>query len=451
VVGRRNRAFEGRWRTRRVTPRGVLAMSGEERGVVVPIVALSLIAIMGMLVLVIDVGGLLWARRQMVNGADAAALAAAQSCAKTNDTEDPEQMADDYAVPNASDVDTSGQNIIDEVNCDTGRTGYVTVRYSKDQPLFFGPVLGSGSSTTVPAEATAHWGGVGISDGVIPLVIYSGFLQGPACNVPDVQEGTVCYFWEDNDLSGQGNFGFLDVESGWNVARGDSCPNVGGDQILGDWINGTRQIGTLELNYPRATWVCTRAGNHSEPQVWNAVRLLRGETRVFPVVGTSPADNQPAQVGTPQPKYNAVGFAQMEIMDVLTVQNTAPLTCGPVDVSTLSSPLDLMGLCIGIPDNATFIGIPNGGVTPGNVNWSVTPEGVFSWTGTQPTSIRFTYSVPTTNCGGVPAPNASAHCLVLRWNGYSFDTKPVGGGGSFGMMAIALCDQRYNSCVQPGL
>ena len=59
---------------------------------------LALIAIMGMLVLTIDVGGLLLKRRAMVNASDAAALAAAQSCADTGDSFTPESRADIYAA-----------------------------------------------------------------------------------------------------------------------------------------------------------------------------------------------------------------------------------------------------------------------------------------------------------------------------------------------------------------
>jgi Flp pilus assembly protein TadG len=51
-----------------------------ERGAVAIIVTLCLVAIMAMLVLTMDVGTLLLTRRAMVNAADAAALAAAQSC-----------------------------------------------------------------------------------------------------------------------------------------------------------------------------------------------------------------------------------------------------------------------------------------------------------------------------------------------------------------------------------
>jgi len=49
----------------------------EERGATVVIVALVLIAMFGMMGLVVVVGGLLWTRREIVNGSDAAALSGA--------------------------------------------------------------------------------------------------------------------------------------------------------------------------------------------------------------------------------------------------------------------------------------------------------------------------------------------------------------------------------------
>ncbi len=60
---------------------GLFRLHHDQEGVTAIIVALCLIALFGMLVLVVDVGGLLWKRREMVSGADAAALAAAKTCA----------------------------------------------------------------------------------------------------------------------------------------------------------------------------------------------------------------------------------------------------------------------------------------------------------------------------------------------------------------------------------
>ena len=53
-----------------------------EEGVVAVVVALCLVVLMGGVALTLDVGSLLYRRREMVNGADAAALAAAMECAR---------------------------------------------------------------------------------------------------------------------------------------------------------------------------------------------------------------------------------------------------------------------------------------------------------------------------------------------------------------------------------
>ena len=60
---------------------GLFRLHHDEEGVTAIIVALCLISLVGMLVLVVDVGGLVYRRREMVSGSDAAALAAAKTCA----------------------------------------------------------------------------------------------------------------------------------------------------------------------------------------------------------------------------------------------------------------------------------------------------------------------------------------------------------------------------------
>ena len=59
-----------------------------QEGATAVIVVLILFALFGMIVLVVDVGGLLYARRGMVNASDAAALAAAQSCIGVGENEE---------------------------------------------------------------------------------------------------------------------------------------------------------------------------------------------------------------------------------------------------------------------------------------------------------------------------------------------------------------------------
>src|SRR3954467_14110134 len=123
------------------------------------IVALCLIALFGMIVLVVDVGGLLWNRREMVNASDAGALSAAQSCVLVAGDDlyrgNEEAAADALASQNSSKANVLPPNILTEPGCHTSRQGYVTVQYSANQQLFFAGVLGAGGSKPVTTQATA--------------------------------------------------------------------------------------------------------------------------------------------------------------------------------------------------------------------------------------------------------------------------------------------------------
>jgi Flp pilus assembly protein TadG len=420
----------------------------DESGAVAVLVAICLVAVMAMVAMTVDVGSLLFHQRALVNSSDAAALAAAQSCYGTDDADVPEDVADQYAMQNTGGLEVGDGGIVPSRTrwCDTGRAGHVTVRYGQDESLFFAPVMGQGRTAHVGTEATASWGATGVAP-PIPLVINVGAFQGP-CEIPDVPIGATCYIWEDNDLLDGSNFGFLDVDNypagGWDIPVDGSCNSSGGDGQLVAWISGTDLVEKLRLNYPYATYVCAHGGNHSQP-LYNALRDLIGLTSDFPINGISPADNG-TQVVLPsgQPdKYNIIGFAQLEIIDVLTIQQTAPLSC--IVTTGFTNPMDLMSQC-GIPSNATFLPA-SVSVNPGPVTWSVTPAGIFSWTGTrEPNRIVFDYTVPSTDCGGAAAPNGSGHCLIVKWNGSTVGGENPGGGEDFGFGAVRLCDLDYGTC-----
>lgn len=419
-----------------------------EEGAVAVITALVLVALMAGVALTVDVGGLLLRRRAMVNGADAAALAAAQSCADAT-LGSPEAMADEYAAKNVPITDggltggvvtgvdpESGQQWT--LNCGVDITGHVSVRYESDQSLFFAPVLGFDHTSEVTSRATASWGAAGAA-GPIPLVIYEGFFQGNRCDVPNVSENTVCYIWEDNDLSGGGNFGFLDVGEGWNVGKTDRCDNAGGADQLAGWISGADPAEIVELNYPNATWVCTREGNGGNNVAWQALEDLIGQVRDFPIVGVSPADGEPAQVGTPQPKYNVIGFAHFEIVGV-NMPSKDTLSCTIPPTATL--PFDLMAACA--PSGGTYI--DGSADADRGARLTVDANGVITAWSRQPSVVTFE-TTDSADCGGNPAPNSSAHCLVLRWKGYEYGGGNPGGGANFGLLAAQLCDLAYGSCL----
>ena len=158
---------------------------GEESGAVAVIVALSLIAIFSMLVLTVDVGGLLLTRRAMVNASDAAALAAAQSCASAEDTLNPEAQADTTPPTTSTARVTGTTNITEIVGCDSEGNGHVSVEYSDPAgPLLRRACFGFGELTaTCAPAATAAWGAAA-GGYAVPIVLESGYLQG-ICKIPD--------------------------------------------------------------------------------------------------------------------------------------------------------------------------------------------------------------------------------------------------------------------------
>jgi Flp pilus assembly protein TadG len=300
------------------------ARSDDEGGAVAVFVALCLIVIMAMAVLTVDVGGLLYKRRAMVNAADAAALAAAQSCALTTDTTNPEAEADANAMLNVGGLQATDGGIIDSVGCDTNHKGHVTVRYTTTQPLFFAQVLGFGTQQNVQTAATAAWGAAGGPGSPVPVVLNLATFQGNcAIPLPDTAIGQQCYLWYDNDTFNGANFGFLDL-SEWGVdPTTTNCNSGGGSTQLDSWIAGVYTGPTLSLNYPDPTYVCSTSGNRSS--TWSALSNYIGQIETFPI------NDQTKQIvgsGGQTTFFDLVGFASLRIENIYAA-NQAPPACGP--------------------------------------------------------------------------------------------------------------------------
>lgn len=174
-----------------------------DEGAVTSIVAVLLAfgVILGMGAIVIDVGALMWERRQLQNGADAGALAVAQECAADLATCDtgtgPASTAGQFADQNSADAASN----VDEVCVATGGTtcsagagrlpdcidglvppdakGFIQVRTStrsasgstRVPPLLANLLLGNESydGATVGTCARAAWGPVASLRGVLPV------------------------------------------------------------------------------------------------------------------------------------------------------------------------------------------------------------------------------------------------------------------------------------------
>ncbi|MEW6154985.1 MAG: pilus assembly protein TadG-related protein [Actinomycetota bacterium] len=148
-----------------------------EDGATLVLVAVLAVTVMIMAAFVIDVGALLQERRELQNGADAAALAVAQSCAASTTTGEcaTDASAALAAAPYADGNALDGAATVDFAMVDRAN-GTVTVRTSTREPggsplvpFSFARVIGL-TGETVRAKATARWGPPA-SATVIPLAI----------------------------------------------------------------------------------------------------------------------------------------------------------------------------------------------------------------------------------------------------------------------------------------
>jgi hypothetical protein len=160
---------------------------GEERGAFAVMVAVLLAALLGFGALVIDVGALVQERRELQNGADAAAFAVAQDCAGGISCGLYETTAEEYAdlnaVGGASNVwEVCGNGVrlpscLDSPPLPDGALGYVRVSdrtreaSSETDQISFTLARAMGfDGATVRMRATVAWGAPG-SATTVPLTI----------------------------------------------------------------------------------------------------------------------------------------------------------------------------------------------------------------------------------------------------------------------------------------
>lgn len=137
--------------------RRLIERGGRERGAVAVVVAIFTVVLLGFAALAIDLGSAYSDRQQLQNGADAGALAIAQSCqggaCVTNAGKAQTLLkADSYVKANKLDGQATGSVVaVDWTN------GKVTVEAASNHENWFGGIIGF-PTTAVSARASAEWG-----------------------------------------------------------------------------------------------------------------------------------------------------------------------------------------------------------------------------------------------------------------------------------------------------
>ncbi len=411
----------------------------DERGVTVVIVTLALAALMGMVVLVVDVGGLLTLRRRMVLAADAAALAAAQSCGMNNAAEAPDQ-ADELATANQSDAHQTGY---ESTECGGPSSGEVRVGYAAPKTLIFGPVIGAPNTRPVSAAATAVWGPAG---GISPVPIELSIDPAGQVDCAYKELGTTCAYWHDNsadhDLNSSSNWGFMNLELA-GVDPDDTCPNAGTSERR-DWINATL-LTPIKVMQDGVTLVCADSG-HSTSSWYSALTSQVGKVKYFPI-------NDPAQMvmTSGKEKYAIIGFIPLRVDHVLKGNDPEavgdPGTSGRCSGSHSFTPGDVFDLdslgCYAEADSISDLTISAKKTAyRDGTDYTFDPVSheVTWFTSAAPNaSIEFNWSAvgASGRCGNRP-PDPNAVCLVLSWQGVRVAGSLPGNGADFGLRAVRL-------------
>jgi hypothetical protein len=302
----------------------------EENGAVLAIVAISLLALLGMVVLTFDLGRGVALKRNMVNAADAAALAAARECGLAHGTGPAQTEAKDLIVDNNGLAKLTNIAFDSAPQCSGAPSSgerQVRVTVSVPQDYFFAQIFGFNSGT-VTASATAEWE-LEMS-GPAPLKVEA--LEVEECL--DLPSGSSCYVGYE-DVGAQ--YGWLNFPEGW-PAEGEtnppaSCPSSGGANDLKDYIGTMGGTGTGSDFQPTMwnvpVWVCAKDGKNSSAlhaiadwidTVGNPPPPEPRPIVSFPVVAPEsapcPAEGCWPRYGNPNASYPVIRFQGFYIEDV---------------------------------------------------------------------------------------------------------------------------------------
>ncbi|WP_299167108.1 pilus assembly protein TadG-related protein [uncultured Arthrobacter sp.] len=242
-----------------------IAKEDDERGAVAVIVAILLVVLLGFAALAVDVGLLYAEKAQLRNGADAAAIGIAQSCAEDildsencSDLVDESSLAKQMADANSLDNQSNAESVALDTTAGTVsvRTGALETGSTPNSvSLFFAQALGF-DEAEVSVSSNAAWG-VPVG-GVAPFAI--AFSQ---CEV-------------DAGISGDGSLQFLTVHG-----KNSECTSTSsGQEIPGGfgWLDQSSGYSCGVVIDPSSPWIGSDPGNNVKDGC--AARLGEWEDRL---------------------------------------------------------------------------------------------------------------------------------------------------------------------------
>jgi hypothetical protein len=331
-VVRRSRGVRGARRA------GLVLRLRDERGVSAVIVALSLTAIFGAALMSIDSGSVWRARRAIVTGTDAAALAAARyidaggpaacSNAAVGGASSGAGNEAGYVLGQNDPKATLEQLVATPLGGSCARAGHVRVDARAPVSLSFAPSLGI-KDTEAFASSTAQWGPLVSTSGMRPIAVcdqdpnfkaWTAYMNGttgwtPLPGDPSYGPGHVVKrvtFQKQNSSacgSSTGNWGWLDFND-------NSTPN--GDTALNNWLvngyGGTISLGDSALGIamdcdPEATGsqACfSNTGAHGN-SIEGSLEYLRDNAIVFPIIIFDRIIDQEKETCSVLPPWDANG------------------------------------------------------------------------------------------------------------------------------------------------
>lgn len=304
--------------------RAVTAGTADERGVIAPMVAFLMVAMMGMAALVIDTGMMYSEHAQLQNGADASALAIARVCAVDPASVDCQKEKDTASVlASANALDGATEVVHAEVKDQTARVEVQSLDTTgkKRFSLVFARALGI-ADVDIRAAATAKWSSPS-SARTFPLALSRDCWELGPTTLSTMKPQRIT--WKP----------------------GTTCTDSSGKTVPGGWgwLEDTTE-GVCQVTTKAGDWVTSHPGN-SPPKAckdilkgWVDTLTAGGKVHVlFPIFSTATGQGN---TGT----FHIVGYATFELFawnfgdakgpykfraDATTSPMTSNLACNGID------------------------------------------------------------------------------------------------------------------------